>query len=253
MTEAVATPTNTPATDPALTPPVVPAVPVEAQPLDLNDKVPEVADDTPDEDLIVTYDPTGDVGLDLALAFVGQRGFQPDHPGIVAAHSGDFVPLEKALKAMGAKAKGFETYIAAAKEAHARTVAKGKDLQDAVVTVVGGAENWNAIRAWAQASASDSEKREINAAFQSGKLMATMMAERLALAYQQSGNSNLKPASGVKTGAGAGGSAASANGPLSPDSYKAELGKLHAKYGAKAGNRPEFAELTARRQAYKGN
>lgn len=36
----------------------------------------------------VLYEPTGDVGLDLALEFVGKAGIASDHPAMVAAAGG---------------------------------------------------------------------------------------------------------------------------------------------------------------------
>lgn len=258
MSEAVATPTQTPGApapvDPALTPPdttaSAPEANVKAEPLNVDTPEPE-PELTPDEAVVVTYDPTGDSGLDVALAYVGSLGFGPDHPGIVAAHTGDFKPLEAALKAMGDKAKGYAPYLAAAKDAHDRNTARNQVVLDAVVAEVGGSSNWNTIRAWAAANAEPAEKKEINAAFAAGKTSAVLMASRLAAAYAQSGESNLTPASGLKAGAGKGDS--NSNAPLSPAEFKAEIAKLGAKYGTRTGDTPEFKQLVARRSAYKGN
>lgn len=251
---------GTPA-DPAGAPPVAgaqtpaapeaPDTPVVPDPLNVDKpEVPEVPQ--PPDDVEVVYDPTGDVGLDLALQFVGQRGLGPTHPGIVAAHKGDFTVLEDTLKKMGDKAKGYAGYIAAAKASYAQTQAKGQAVLDAVVAEVGGAVRWNAIRQWVQENGDDNEKRQVNAAFAAGQISAVAMVKHLDTAYRASGQDKSPAASGLRKDAGAGG-AASTSTALSPTEYKRELANLSKKYGAAISNRPEFAELTQRRKAYQGN
>lgn len=257
MSEATTTQVQTettPENNPALTPPGtegnVPATEEKAQPLNLNEPEKKEESLQPDEDVVVTYEPTGDSGLDVALAYVGNLGFDHDHPGVVAALAGDFGPIEAALKALGQKAKGYAPYLAAAKDAHERAVARNQVVLDAVVAEVGGVANWNAIRDWASKNADPAEKVEINNAFAAGKITATLMASRLAQAYKNSGQSTLAPASGLKSGAGKGDDNTSA---LTPAQFKAELAKLSAKHGSRTGETAEFKQLVQRRQAYKGN
>lgn len=229
--------------------PEAPAAPEVAAPLNVDTpKAPEVPEP---EDVEVIYDATGDVGLDLALQYVGQRGLGPTHPGIVAAHQGDFTALEETLKKMGDKAKGYAPYIAAAKASYAQTVAKGQAVLDAVVAEVGGVARWNSIRQWVQDNGDDNEKRQVNAAFAAGQISAIAMVKQLDAFYKASGQDKAPAASGLRKDASAGG-ATSAPGALSPAEYKRELANLSKKYGAAISNRPEFAELTQRRKAYQG-
>ena len=225
----------------------------KAAPLSLDEpeapKTPE-----PDATVEVVYEPTGEVGLDLALQFVGQRGFGPDHPGIVAAQKGDFKPLEDALKAMGDRAKGYQSYLKVAQESYGRNVqarqAAETKLQEAVVAAAGGVKEWNAIQAWAKENAEPHEKQEINAALKAGPNVAADMVRRLAEGYRQSGVATTKPPSGLKEAASA---QPVTSGALSPEEYRQELRKLTSKVGAnRVGNTPEFQALTQRRLAYKG-
>lgn len=226
---------------------------LEAAPLSLDEPA---KPDTPEPDATVevVYEPTGETGLDLALKFVGQRGFGPDHPGIVAAQKGDFKPLEEALKKLGDKAKGYQPYLKVAQESYERNAAAKQaettKLQEAVVAAAGGVKEWNAIQAWAKANAEESEKREINAALAAGPTVAADMVKRLAEGYRLSGKSTTKPPSGLKEEASPG---VPSSGALSPEEYKAALRALTAKVGAnRVGSTEEFKTLTARRQAYKG-
>lgn len=256
MSEATTTATpGTPATPEAAapnTPGVEQKAPgtkeAAAQPLSLED--PKPADPTPDADVVVQYEPTGDPGLDVALAFVGQRGFGPDNPAIQAAQKGDFAPLETELKKLGDKAKGYGPYLAAAKDSYERTQAREKEVQAEVLKVFGGAAQWNDVRAWVIANADESEKKQINAAFAGGKLQAMAMARQLAQAYRDSGESTKAPPTGRKSAGTP--DVEAGTGALSPEEYRKELSALTRRYGGRIDNRPEFKALRARRQAYQG-
>lgn len=249
-----AVPVGTPGTPeaPQAGTPEVPAAPAAPEvPAPLNVDTPPEKEKEPDQEIEVVYDPTGDVGLDLALQFVGQRGLGPTHPGIVAAHQGDFTVLEEALKQMGNKAKGYATYIAAAKASYAQAQVKGQAVLNAVVAEVGGAARWNALRQWVQDNADDSEKRQVNAAFAAGQIAAVAMVKQLDAYYRASGHDKAPAASGLRKDASAGGAASNPTA-LSPDEYKREIAKLTLKYGSAAYRRPEYNELTNRRKAFQG-
>lgn len=244
-------PTPAPAAPPAGAPAPSPApAPAPAAPLNVGG--PGAPQEAPQE--IVVYEPTGNVVLDLSLAYVGERGFGPDHPAMKAASSGDFAPLSDALKALGDKAKGYERYVKAAETAFKETAAKkAAEVQAgtaAVHSAVGGADTWSAIEAWAKKEASDEEKAEINKALAAGGLAAVAVARQMKDAFEKAGSPGVKARSALKEGAGG---AAKESGALSPTEYKEELAKLTAKYGAgRAGHVPEFAELRARRQMFQG-
>lgn len=217
-----------------------------------NFEEPPVKADAP-EDTTFEYNPTGDTSLDLALQFVGRLGFGPDREDMKAAQAGDFTKLEANLKALGDKAKGYERYVAAAKESYQRVVAAKKSKEDGIVKTiedsVGGAANWKLIHAWVSKEASAEQKAEITAAFGAGQYAAAAMARQLAELYKQSGVSAIPPKNAVSEDA-EGASGASGKGPLSPAEFKAESARLYAKYGGRAEFRPEYQEMIARRRAY---
>lgn len=217
------------------------------------DEKPQPAADAPDEALEVVYNPTGDTALDLALQFVGRLGFGPDRDDMKAAQKGDFTKLEANLKALGDKAKGYDRYLAAAKESYKR-VQDGKSSREAAIVKtiedsVGGAANWKAIHEWVAKEASPEQKQEITAAFGAGTYAAAAMARQLADLYRQSGVSKIPPKSAVGQNA-EGAPAASGNGPISPAEYKAEVRRLEAKFGYRLTETPEYRDLQARRRAY---
>lgn len=217
-------------------------------PLNVDPPKPPPKEDAP-TDAVVEYNPTGNDRLDLALAFIGDRGFGPDRADVKAAMQGDFGPLEASLKELGPKAKGYERYIAAGKAAHAEITdarkAKDTKAQEAVVTAVGGAAVWNAIHAWVVAEADEGERKQINAAFNAGPLAAAAMAKELAEAYKRSGKSTQPAKSAVKEDAAKG--AADTSGVLTRQQYQAEIARLTAKYGSRAEYTPEFQAANAAR------
>lgn len=249
--QADAPPANTPATSPTPpapeAPPAPPANPTSFAP------PPEPKAPEPDAETIFEYNPTGDPGLDLALAFIGNLGYGPDNPAVKAAETGDFAPIEAALKAQGDKAKGYERYLAAAKASYAAAAAKNKATEEAAETAIyeaaGGKEAWAAVHAWVSKEASAEQKQQIEAAFRAGTLPAAAMARQLADLYRQSGASKLPPKAVATPTAGA--ASAASGGALSPAEYKAEIRKLEAKYGYRLQETQEYADITARRRAYR--
>lgn len=234
--------------DPNANPAAAPAV--QSAPLNVDTpKAPVVPD--PDESVVVQYNPTGDVGLDLALTFIGGLGMGPERPDVQAAQKGDFAPLEATLKGLGDKAKGYAPYLQAAKESYQRSTdtkkAKADKAEKLVHDAVGGVEQWNAIHAWVVAEADAEQKEAINAAFQAGGFAAEAMARQLKGLYDQSGQSNAKPKSPVKPGASAAGPADS--GHITRAEYKDEIRKLEAKFGNRLTETEEYSRLAARRLA----
>lgn len=251
---ASAAPAPAPTAPPAGAPaPAAPAAaPVQPAPLNVDPPKPPPTPDAPDGTVVVEYSPTGDPGLDIALGFVGDRGFGPDRPEIQAAQKGDFAPLEAALKGMGDKAKGYERYLNVAKESYKRSTEKTKAQTEAttkaVTSAVGGVENWNAIHAWVVAEADDAQRAAINKALSGGEFLATAMARQLAELYKSSGKSTLPPKGVAKTTAAA---EVSASGALSPEQFKAEVRKLEAKYGNRLMETEAYADIKARRLSWR--
>lgn len=201
---------------------------------------------------MVVYEKTGDAGLDVALQYVGARGFGPDHPAIVAATKGDFAVLEAELTKLGDKAPGAKAYIDLAKESYGRRKASNEaaaaKTTKAVHDAVGGAEKWAAIQAWAQANADPDEKKQLNAAFAAGGLVATATATQLAQMHAKA--TATKPQGVVKADAPA--HDPSANSALDGKAFGRESAALYAKLGNKMEGSKEYAALVARRRAYRG-
>lgn len=222
----------------------VPAVPAaEALSLEAKPDPAEITGET-----VYEYTPTGDAAFDVALNYVGQRGVAPEHPAMVAAFKGDFSPLEAVLKNMGDKAKGYGTYLNAAKDAYARNADKGNATVALVHEACGGAEQWAQVQAWAAKNAEPAEKAYINHAFQLGGSVAAKVAKELATAYAAANPKG--GAAALKEGAG-GAAASAAVSPLSPAEYQKAVAELIAKKGLVATKSSEYAELTARRKAFR--
>ncbi len=246
MTEVVVTPTDgaAPAATPAATTvalttsvqaPAVPAVPAAT------DAKPDAGAAT-----VATYEPTGDAGLDMALAFIGKQGFAQDHPAVVAAAAGDFSILKAELAAKGVQ--GAAEFLALGEQSYARTQEKAKAASAAtnaaVYKVVGGEESWKAIQTWASANATPEEKAEINAQLSAGGVAAKAAATYLANAYNKANNVSQEPAE-VTNGAAA--KAPASNGNLSAAEYAKEVNALNVKLKGRLDGSPEYEALNRRR------
>lgn len=198
------------------------------------------------------YNPTGDVGMDMALGFVGNLGYAPEHPAMKAAMDGDFGPIKAALKALGAKATGWENHVALAEKADkdhrvAEAARITKDTAN-VHEAVGGKERWAAISTWAGKEATPEEKADVNAALKQGGITARLMAQWLAEKYNKAGGTVKVPAEAVKDGAKG---TPAATGALSAAAYATEVQALRGKMGYKMDGSPQYAALQARRIAGK--
>lgn len=238
-----------------------PADPIEAKPaesilLDTAPPVvpPVVAPADPETTDNIEYEPTGDVGLDMALNFVGKVGIGANHPAMLAAQSGDFTILKATLAAKGAQ--GWEQFVALGEAAYARTSAeadkKATAGREAVYKEVGGEENWNAIKTWAGSNATAEEKAEINALLNQGGLAAKGAVKYLADAYTRANNVEVNPKDALANAAAGGGAPSSANGPLSSREYSAAVQALNNKLGGRLESSKEYADLQRRRSLYRG-
>lgn len=196
------------------------------------------------------YDKTNEPGLDMALSFVGKLGLGPTDPAMAAAIKGDFGMLKAKLAGMGAKATGWEQYVALAEESDKQfketQATKVKADTENVHNAVGGAENWKAISKWAGENATPEEKASVNAALKGGGLQAKLMAEWLAGKYSKAKGTTVTPATVVKDGAKA---APGATGALTAAAYATEVQALRQKMGFKMDGSPAYQALQARRNA----
>lgn len=211
---------------------------------------PKVEVDTPPGEVeAVEYEPTGNAALDVTLSFLGNLGLKADDPVMVAAGNGDYSALENKLKGMGDKAKGWERYVAAGKEAYNKVAADRQEAanknREVIEKAAGGADVWKEVQAWASAKADPDEKTSINAALTAGGVAAKAMAAYLANLYKGSPEY-------TKTGKDARGNApANTNGAqkLTLQEYTKELQVLRVKLGFNMEKSQEYRDLNARRAA----
>lgn len=214
------------------TPPTPPAAPTEES------KTPEV----------VVYEPSGDAGLDMALAFIGKQGLAGDHPAVQAAANGDFTMLKATLAQKGVQ--GYAEFIALGEEAYKRQAEKAaaaaETTRKTIYDVAGGQDEWAAVQKWASENATAEEKAELNAQLNAGGLKAKAAAAYLVSAYNKAGNVTKEPADVVAPNAkpNAGGDA-----PLTAREYAAEVAKLNAKLRGRLDGSPEYEALQRRRAA----
>lgn len=202
----------------------------------------------------VSYQPTGDAGLDLALDYIGNLGLGPDHPAVVAAADGAFEKLEATLEAMGDKAKNSDKYVALAKAAYQRTAdqtaATEAAVKATVVEVAGGSEQWEAIKKWSGQNADPDEKAAINEMLKSGPVQARAAAALLLNAYNSASGTVVTPKSVVKDDTVP--NTPTTNGALSPQDYQAEVRKLRGQMGFRMEGSEEYKALQSRRLAFQG-
>lgn len=234
-----------------------PTTPVVSAPLEVTVEAVEPVVTAPAADAgkvePVVYNPTGDVGLDMTLKFVGDLGYAPDHPAMAAAINGNFTLLEAELASKGVT--GYEAYIKLGQQAYTsvstKTAARQAADKAAVEGIAGGAENWQAMTAWAGANADEGEKSVLQAQLAKGGLEAQMAATWLATNYNRStGVSTDGAGPAVATTAA---TASASAGALDPKSYGAEVVK--ARQAHKGGGFEEssaYKQLVQRRMMWQG-
>ena len=222
----------------------------------LDTKVPEVKVEPPkpevvDEACAYEYEPTGDVGLDMALQFMGKAGLHQDHPAMVAATQGDFSILKATLAQKGVS--GWEQFVALGEAAYARTKAsdsaKAAKLVEMVHAEAGGAEEWGAVQQWASANATPEEKAEINALLNKGGLAAKGAVKYLVDTYNRANNVTVEPKDPARNASRTGGDA---GGPLSPRAYADAVNALNVQLRGRLEGSKEYEALQKRRAAFRG-
>jgi len=203
----------------------------------------------------VTYEPTGDANLDLALAFVGKHGLGPEHPAIVAAGQGDFGQIKALLAEKGVA--GYEAYVALAEQGYQAHAAKEAErtqaVQQILVQVAGSEADWEETRAWASANAEPDEKEAVNAALSQGGVVAEAMAAFLVNQYRAASGTTYAPTASAVAPEAARGATNPAGGALSPVEYGKAVAELRRTKGTYFEESPEYRQLQARRRAWRGN
>lgn len=241
------------------TPAETPAVPVN-QPVEAEDYEAElvVGDEEvkpvePDSDRTheFKYDPTGNASLDYALSFVGELGYGPAHPAILAAQEGNFHLIAAELAREGVR--GADQVIALAQQAYEQE--KGKvEAQKAELTkfaydVAGGAANWKQVQSWASANATPQEKQQINALLASGGFAAQSAINFLVTQYSKVNTLNHAPARVAKANAG-GSRGQDVGGAINAQEYGQLVQQLiYANGGRDVSHTREYQDLQARRLA----
>lgn len=204
----------------------------------------------------VVYEPTNNVGLDMALEFIGGLGIGPEDAAMKAAETGDFAPLEALLRGMGDRAKGYERMLALGKGAFEsfskEQKAKAEESKKAIYAVVGGEQRWAEVEAWAKSNAEPAEKEAVNAALSAGGLQARSMAFYLNHRFENAAGTTYKPREQVADPAAGSGRGNGGNGPLSPAEYARSVAELRKQLGGKFEGSPQYAQLQQRRRAYRG-
>jgi hypothetical protein len=231
--------------------PAAPQAPIAANPADLSisDPAPKPGATPPAAETVV-YERTGDAALDMVLGFVGRMGIHPEDPAMQAAQNGDFAALKIKLAGMGDKAKGWEDFAALGEAsfkstAEAEAKRKAADLQQ-VHDVVGGKEQWDAIRTWAKANAEPQEAEAVNKALGMGGIVAKAMARHLEHLHRNATGTVVQGEAAVSAEAKG---RASANGPLTRQQFSAEVEALHNRLGGKMESSQEYKALLQRRSA----
>lgn len=219
-----------------------PAEPVS----NINAVKPELIPETPAVAEVVAYEPTGDVGLDMALDFIGKAGISVEHPAMKAAQAGDFALLKATLAQKGVQ--GWEQFVALGEAAYnkvsSENEAKAKASRDAIVAEAGGAEEWGAIQKWAGENATPEEKAQINKMLNAGGIEARSAVKYLVDVYNKANNVVREPLDPI---AKAGRAASVSNAPLSASDYAKEVAALNRKLGGRMEDSKEYADLQRRR------
>lgn len=230
--------------------PAAPApAPAPAEPVQEQIGAPEVT-----QPAGVTYQATGDAGLDIALEFIGKLGLGPDHDAVKAAMDGNFERLEGTLAAMGDDAAGWERYVGLSKESYARQKTVDDQVRAEVTNVchqtAGGEQEWADLKAWAGANADPAEKDAINAMLNAGPLQARAAVALLKTQHNKAGGTTVQPQEVVNPNSGAAGNTNS--GALSATEYHQAVTQLRASMGTRMEGSQEYKALQARRLAYRG-
>lgn len=198
-----------------------------------------------------SYDPTGNASLDYALSFVGDLGYGPQHPAILAAQEGNFHLIAAELAREGVR--GADQVIALAKEAYEQE--KGKvESQKAELTkfayeTAGGPDNWKQVQSWASTNATPQEKQQINALLASGGFAAQSAINFLVAQYSKVNTLSRTPTRVAKPSAG-GARGQDVGGAISAQEYGQLVQQLiYTNGGRDVSHTREYQDLQARRLA----
>ncbi|UQT03831.1 putative scaffolding protein [Serratia phage vB_SmaP-Kaonashi] len=183
--------------------------------------------------------------LSVALGFLKDNGISPTDPAFqLAENEGDFTLLKALLAKNGAA--GADAMIGilegAVNDFFAQVEAHDKATAEIVGSIMG--DKQEAVLAWAKENADEGEKAAINEMFEAGGVYARAASMMLMQAY--SGADVTQPAANPVSLS----TPAHAGAPLSAREYAEAVDALYRKHGnTDPRGTPEYAELTARRNA----
>jgi hypothetical protein len=201
----------------------------------------------------ISYEETGDPKLDLALDFFGRHGLDADHQAIKAAITGDFSFLEAYLDEKDVK--GWKSYVALAKEAHASAVKTVQEADAKVSEAVSKTleqfgysnEQWGEAIQWVRTE-SPEDVPEINKLLSSGPLGARAITAFILSNHREASGVEYAPqAKAVKdeAGANAGGQRQVVT-PISKSDFGREAEKLARSLGPDYMSSKEYRVLRER-------
>lgn len=242
---------------PAPVPPVAPVPPAPQAPQAPQQQPP--AQQPPAAELTLTekplykHEPTGNVAYDMAMSTFAAAGFSPDHPAFLPASKGDFTALEQFVKEKGIDPQ----YLALARQAHQQITEHHQQVHGQTIKetleLVGGQERWAKVQEWVQATADPEEITHWKKQLEAGGVATKAAAKYLSDLYAQHGENAVgtQPASPFNTNTSP--NVATNGAPLSPQEFRAELGKLVEKIGYSAlESSAEYKTLQQRRLAWRG-
>lgn len=210
----------------------------------------------------VTYLPTGNAGLDMAVKFLGDLGIDYDtSPEAQAAYNGDFSLLRALLAGKGVQ--GAEAYLQLAEQAlkgiqgekAAKEAEHVQEITAYATDLIGGVEQWNEVLEWTRSNVEGNEGTGINAALDAGGIQAQAMMLFLQSQYRGAAGTsfNSTPTVAGKT-AGGSGSGQHSFAPLSPQEYGRAVDDLSRTKGRGVDitQTAEYKQLQQRRMAFRG-
>ncbi len=238
-------PTTPPATQaPNLDAPSTPEQPPAEQSLTLNEPVK------------YKHESTGNAAYDMAMTAFADKGFSPDHPAYLPATKGDFALLEKFVQEQGIDPQ----FLNLAKQAHQQISdhyekTHGETNRKAL-EMAGGEERWAKIKDWVQKTADPQEIAYFKEQLEKGGIATLKAVEYLSGLYGQHGENapaqpSTNPAKPFNDNTSP--TIATNGAPLSPQEFRAEMGKLIDRVGYSGlETSAEYKVLQQRRQAWRG-
>lgn len=194
----------------------------------------------------VTYEPTENPVIDMALSIIGGAGIPHDHPAMVAAEQGDFALLEAELAVRDPK--GAAQAVALLKREFEAGVKKAEETEqlvgETILKQAASAEEWVEAVEWVKGVADEGEREVLNSLL-STPAGAKIAASYIVGMYRTVNQTDVAPAAATAEGAAVRPSAPAVT-TLNRRQFADEAQKLHAKLGDGYRESAEYRNLAAR-------